>query len=168
MGTVSRFLLLSVLATTTFQASAEMSQWEKNSIREAYQEAIFNRPATVRNLPPDQRYMREINDPEPQLDLPSYAPLPELPSVQVFASRELPFELFLRNLSRTLGFKTPDFAHVPVSILQKPIIVNSEFHDLNQLVGWLEVRTGTRIAVYLEAKTIQVTARNGYERSSRQ
>lgn len=143
-------------------ASAELDQWDKNQIRQYYQESVFNRPAEISNKPVDQKYTEKLFPSTVTIDQPLYAPLPEIPSLQVFTGRELPFERFLSLLSKTIGYESPQFLHVPASLKERPIILNSQVHDLPALVSWLEVRTGTRIAVYPDSKTIQVSAPNDY------
>lgn len=145
--------------------ASELTQWEKNDIRKHYQEEVFNRPATVRNQAVDQRYIDEISRDPVIHDSTRYAAMPEIPSLRVFAGRELQFEKFIEMLSKTLGYNSPIFLHIPVSISKTPIIVNSEMHDLAQLIDWLELKSGTKITVYPEAKTIQVTAENDFTSS---
>lgn len=154
MRTVS-LLIASLLPAL---AGAELSQWEKNDIRKHYQEETFNRPATIRNKTVDQRYMEQLFPKSVTVDSPLYAPLPEIPSMQVFGNREIEFERFVTLLSKTIGYNSPIFLHIPMSISKTPIVVNADVHDLAELVDWLELRSGTRITVYPEAKTIQVTA----------
>lgn len=158
MGPLGKgFLLTALFLATSAGHAGGLSQWEKNAIREQYQEAIFNRPATIRNRTSDQKMFESLTQQAPKIDRPRYAPLPDIPDVRVFANRELGFQTFITMLSKTIGYETPIFLHVPVSILEKPIIVNTEFHSLIHLVDWLEARTGARIAIYPDSKTIQVS-----------
>lgn len=150
--------IIFVLALFPLAAQAELDQWEQNQIRKSYQEQIFNRPATIRNKPADQRYAEKIFPKSVVIDRPAYTPMPEVPEVQVFTGRELEFEQFLSILSKTIGYKPPIFLQVPVSVMKRPVILNSRPHDLASMVSWLETRTGTRIAVYPDSKTIQVSA----------
>lgn len=150
------FLLALLVAPTS--AFAELDQWERNQVREHYQEQIFNRPGSIRGKPADQRYMERVFPNTAIVDRPRLAPLPEIPSVQVFSGRELRFEQFISLLAKSIGYNSPDFIQVPVSLRERPIILNSRVHDLPSLVDWLEVKTGTRIAVYPDSKTIQVSA----------
>ena len=151
-------LLLLALSLTPLLASADLDRWDKNEIRKHYQEQAFNRPGTVRGKPVDQKYMEKRFPDTVTIDQPRLAPLPEIPSVQVFAGRELPFERFISLLAKSIGYNSPDFFQVPVSLMERPIILNSRVQDLPSLISWLEVKTGTRIAVYPDSRTIQVSA----------
>lgn len=154
-----RLVILGLCLVPGF-ASGELDQWDKNNIRKHYQESVFNRPAEVSNKPVDQRYAEKLFPETVTVDRPAYAPLPEIPDVQVFTGREIAFERFISLISKTIGYDSPVFLQVPVSIKQRPIILNSEIHSLPDLVAWLELKTSTRIAVYPDSKMIQVTARD--------
>lgn len=152
-----RILVMAICVLPSY-ASAELDQWDKNAIRQHYQEAIFNRPADISNKPVDQKYSEKAFPRTVIIDRPAYAPLPELPDLQVFSGREIAFERFISLISKTIGFDSPVFLQVPVSVKKRPIILNSEIHSLPDLVAWLELNTSTRIAVYPDSKMIQVTA----------
>lgn len=154
-----RILVVAFCALPAF-VSAELDQWDKNAIRQHYQEAVFNRPAEISNKPVDQKYSEKTFPRTVVVDRPAYAPIPEIPDVQVFTGREIAFERFISLISKTIGYDSPVFLQVPVSIKQRPIILNSEIHSLPDLVAWLEMNTSTRIAVYPDSKMIQVTARD--------
>lgn len=152
--------LVIALSTLPAFAFADFDQWDKNDIRKHYQESVFNRPAEVSNKPVDQRYAEKVFPQTVTVDRPAYAPLPEIPDLQIFTGREIAFERFISLISKTIGYDSPVFFQVPVSIKQRPIILNSEVHSMPDLVTWLELKTSTRIAVYPDSKVIQVTAQD--------
>ena len=103
-----RLFLLGLCLIPGF-ASGELDQWDKNNIRQHYQESVFNRPAEVSNKPVDQRYAEKLFPETVTVDRPAYAPLPEIPDVQVFTGREIAFERFISLISKTIGYDSPVF-----------------------------------------------------------
>jgi|SRR5690606_5862338 len=134
-----------------------LPQWQKNMIRSDIQTQILNRPATIQGMTAEDRIIAEWFRPSVQIDSPRYAPSKPVPDIQAFQGIDIPFERVLSLLSKTLGYETPISLRLNSSILGTGISLNDRFNTLDDLVSYLESQTGTRIALYPEARTIIVS-----------
>jgi len=83
-------------------------------------------------------------------------PLPA--SVRLFASNALEFKEVIDLLSVTYGFK-PHYIDLPKEVLEKSVKINTETHNLSEVLAYLEMISGTSITVWPigTGSTIMVT-----------